>query len=94
VSNLDSEKISRKCVPLALRRWACKVQKIGRVSKGIILPKDICLAYTLKVGDFVVLEVQPRRIQISFDKSVNDFVRSSWPLRGESIKNSRFTEQG
>jgi hypothetical protein len=76
VSNLESGRITGKCVPLALRRWACKVQKMGRVSKGIILPKDICLAYALKVGDLVVLEVHPRKIQINFDKCVRTFVDS------------------
>lgn len=74
MSNLESGRMTTKCVPLALRRWACKVQKMGRVSKGIILPKDICLAYALQHGDVVVLELQPNRILINFDSDVVRFV--------------------
>lgn len=43
---------------------------MGRVSEGIILPKDICLAYALAVGDIVVLEVQPRMILLNFKAGV------------------------
>jgi len=81
MSRLESGRITGKCVPLALRRWACKVQKMGRVSRGIILPKDICLAYALEVGDIVVLEVHPCEILINFDNSIRAFVEGDIQVR-------------
>ena len=49
---------------------------MGRVNKGIILPKDMCLAYALQAGDIVVLEVQPKRIILNFNAMVLKHVAS------------------